>query len=187
MPDGRRCVRDGGPAQLVGRLLQDLCPAAGAAMALYAARRRDCAPDDQAACDRGRQGAGSRSDRRAGPSRTRRNRTAAAGYRRDHLPGRGRCDAGKPADTVGARPAAADVPLRSNARPCSRRLAVLCPARRSLPGRDDARMRCFLRWRSRRGAFRRRRRGATGRTRVLGYCRLAFGRPAVDAAGQRVA
>ena len=39
MPDGRRCVRDGGPAQLVRCILQDLCAAAGTALALCPAVR----------------------------------------------------------------------------------------------------------------------------------------------------
>ena len=38
LPDGGRHVRDGGPAQLDRRLLQDLCAAARAAVALHACR-----------------------------------------------------------------------------------------------------------------------------------------------------
>ncbi len=40
LPHGGRQLRDGGPAQLVGRLLQDLCPPARSALALCAAGRR---------------------------------------------------------------------------------------------------------------------------------------------------
>ena len=39
LPHGGRHLRDGGPAQLDGRLLQDLCPPAGAALALHRSPR----------------------------------------------------------------------------------------------------------------------------------------------------
>ena len=45
LPDGGRHLRDGGPAQLAGRLLQDLCPPARPALALHARQGREADPE----------------------------------------------------------------------------------------------------------------------------------------------
>ena len=93
MPDGGRHVRDGGPAQLVRRLLQDLCAAAGAALALSAEVGRAHSPEGELA-DQGQ--TRQRGCRRARRSRDRiRIELGEAGPklpddRRGHLPrGRG--------------------------------------------------------------------------------------------------
>ena len=66
LPDGGRHVRNGGPAQLVRRVLQDLCAAARAAVALYVEGRRQAQPT----CDAFRLVGARRDDYRAGTTQS---------------------------------------------------------------------------------------------------------------------
>ena len=101
--DGRRRLRDGGPAQLVRRLLQDLCPPADPALALHAAEGR--------------------AGRAGGPARDLRRRCRAAAA----APA-GRCGSRSAARSAGCRRSAsacrpARRRMRSRPASCSTRLA----------------------------------------------------------------